>query len=160
MPTLSLCALSLFHIMNLSFPSFTRAACATQQNVRIEFDGLPDDAGSLTNLNCQPPTPEDSSKGNFFPSAMFFPLNHHLFSHYSDLFKNPRTGVGTPSNPLTFSAAAGSFLPCEIIYIPYLRKFALFTDSSGSYKPPPPAQKFPSFRRPAPAQTIYGKTTT
>ncbi|MCJ1470203.1 hypothetical protein MMC07_008848 [Pseudocyphellaria aurata] len=38
-------------------------------------------------------------------------------------------GVGTPNDPISFSGATNCFKPCELVYIPYLRKFARFTDS-------------------------------
>ncbi|KAL8937889.1 MAG: hypothetical protein Q9216_004195 [Gyalolechia sp. 2 TL-2023] len=35
-------------------------------------------------------------------------------------------GSGTYSNPLTFASAPGEFSTCEIIYVPYLKKYARF----------------------------------
>lgn len=37
-------------------------------------------------------------------------------------------GTGTYSNPLTFASAPGEFSTCEIIYVPYLKKYARFED--------------------------------
>lgn len=37
-------------------------------------------------------------------------------------------GVGTYSNPVTFASAPGEFSSCEIIYVPYLKKYARFED--------------------------------
>lgn len=38
-------------------------------------------------------------------------------------------GSGTYSDPLTFASAPGEFSTCEIIYVPYLKKYARFEDS-------------------------------
>lgn len=37
-------------------------------------------------------------------------------------------GVGTYSDPLTFASAPGEFSSCEIIYLPYLKKYVRFED--------------------------------
>ena len=37
-------------------------------------------------------------------------------------------GVGTYSNPLTFASASGEFSSCEIIYLPYLKKYIRYED--------------------------------
>ncbi|KAI4196065.1 MAG: hypothetical protein LQ348_002363 [Seirophora lacunosa] len=37
-------------------------------------------------------------------------------------------GSGTYSNPLTFASAPGEFSTCEVIYVPYLKKYARFED--------------------------------
>lgn len=37
-------------------------------------------------------------------------------------------GVGTYSNPLTFASASGEFSSCEIIYLPYLKKYLRYED--------------------------------
>lgn len=38
------------------------------------------------------------------------------------------TGTGTYTNPLTFASAPGEFTSCEVIYVPYLKKYARFED--------------------------------
>ncbi|KAL8804330.1 MAG: hypothetical protein Q9182_002612 [Xanthomendoza sp. 2 TL-2023] len=42
---------------------------------------------------------------------------------------NVAGGSGTYSNPLTFASAPGEFNSCEVIYVPYLKKYARFEDS-------------------------------
>lgn len=37
-------------------------------------------------------------------------------------------GTGTYSDPLTFASAPGEFTTCEVIYVPYLKKYARFED--------------------------------
>ncbi|KAL8949556.1 MAG: hypothetical protein Q9222_004348 [Ikaeria aurantiellina] len=38
-------------------------------------------------------------------------------------------GTGTYTDPLTFASAPGEFSTCEVIYVPYLKKYARFEDS-------------------------------
>ncbi|KAI9889686.1 MAG: hypothetical protein M1814_005087 [Vezdaea aestivalis] len=37
-------------------------------------------------------------------------------------------GIGTYDDPLTMSTAAGAFTKCEIVYIPYMRKYVRYED--------------------------------
>ena len=39
------------------------------------------------------------------------------------------TGTGTHANPLTAASAPGEFDPCEVLYIPYLRKYVIIEDT-------------------------------
>ena len=40
----------------------------------------------------------------------------------------PIAGTGTYSDPLTFASGSGEFNTCEIIYVPYLKKYARYED--------------------------------
>lgn len=37
-------------------------------------------------------------------------------------------GVGTYNDPLTLASASGEFSSCEIIYLPYLKKYVRYED--------------------------------
>ncbi|PWY67119.1 hypothetical protein BO94DRAFT_612331 [Aspergillus sclerotioniger CBS 115572] len=75
------------------------AACSTKSDVEITFYGYPDN---------DPPSADiayDCGRG------------------YT------AGGTGTHSDPLTFASAPGEFTKCEIIYLPYLRKYLRFEDT-------------------------------
>ncbi|KAI4217448.1 MAG: hypothetical protein LQ351_000043 [Letrouitia transgressa] len=48
---------------------------------------------------------------------------------YKCTLSHKNAGTGTYSDPLTFASAPGEFSQCEIIYVPYLKKYVRFEDS-------------------------------
>ncbi|KAL8747999.1 MAG: hypothetical protein Q9190_000211 [Brigantiaea leucoxantha] len=82
------------------FASRLANACSTQSGVTITFYGYPDNT---------PPGPATA--------------------YNCGGRNNIAGGIGTYSNPLTFASAPGEFNTCEIIYVPYLRKYARFEDT-------------------------------
>lgn len=80
----------------------TAATCSTQ-STRITFYGAPDNdpPGSTdTAFSCDVVASRGSNAG----------------------------GTGTYDDPLTFATATGEFDQCEIIYIPYLKKYGINQD--------------------------------
>ncbi|RAL16785.1 uncharacterized protein BO97DRAFT_420179 [Aspergillus homomorphus CBS 101889] len=91
-------ASKLFKGMALAGLASAVAACSTESDVTVTFYGFPDN---------DPPSADiayDCGRGN---SA---------------------GGTGTYSDPLTFASASGEFKQCEIIYLPYLRKYLRYED--------------------------------
>ncbi|KAL8845734.1 MAG: hypothetical protein Q9221_009121 [Calogaya cf. arnoldii] len=77
----------------------TERACSTRSGVTHTFYGFPDN---------DPPGPATS--------------------YNCGGRNNVAGGVGTYTNPLTFASAPGEFTTCEVIYVPYLKKYARFED--------------------------------
>lgn len=40
----------------------------------------------------------------------------------------PKTGTGTLDDPLTFASDPNEYTPCEVIYLPYLKKYLRMED--------------------------------
>lgn len=78
----------------------TAAACSTPSNFIVTFYGYPDN---------DPPGPATA---------------------YNCGGRNYKAGgIGTYADPVTFAAAPGAFNNCEIVYLPFLTKYARFEDS-------------------------------
>lgn len=78
----------------------TAAACSTPGNFEVTFYGYPDN---------DPPGPATA---------------------YNCGGRNNKAGgTGTYSDPVTFAGAPGAFNQCEIIYLPFLTKYARFEDT-------------------------------
>ncbi|MCJ1423712.1 hypothetical protein MMC29_001596 [Sticta canariensis] len=91
--------LGLAAILTLLANTAVNAACSTRSGVTITFYGYPDN---------DPPGPATA---------------------YNCGGRNYQAGgVGTYSNPLTFASASGEFSSCEIIYLPYLKKYVRYED--------------------------------
>ncbi|RAH41747.1 uncharacterized protein BO95DRAFT_372394 [Aspergillus brunneoviolaceus CBS 621.78] len=91
-------ASKLFKGMALAGLLSTAAACSTESDVTVTFYGYPDN---------DPPSADiayDCGRG------------------YT------AGGTGTYSDPLTFASASGEFEQCEIIYLPYLKKYLRYED--------------------------------
>lgn len=59
---------------------------------------------------------------------MVYPLSPYPYA-ISTLLTDWLTGTGSHSNPLTAASAPGEFDQCEILYIPYLRKYVIIEDT-------------------------------
>ncbi|CAL8580568.1 hypothetical protein XPA_006290, partial [Xanthoria parietina] len=81
-----------------AFP-LTERACSTRSGVTHTFYGYPDN---------DPPGPATA--------------------YNCGGRNNVAGGTGTYTNPLTFASAPGEFTSCEVIYVPYLKKYARFED--------------------------------
>ncbi|KAL8836304.1 MAG: hypothetical protein Q9170_002977 [Blastenia crenularia] len=92
-------ALLLQPLLTLASP-LTERACSTISGVTHTFYGYPDN---------DPPGPGTA---------------YNCGSR-----NNIAGGSGTYGDPLTFASAPGEFSTCEIIYVPYLKKYARFEDS-------------------------------
>ncbi|KAL8737723.1 MAG: hypothetical protein Q9181_001408 [Wetmoreana brouardii] len=92
-------ALLLQPLLALASP-LTERACSTKSNVIHTFYGYPDN---------DPPGPATA--------------------YNCGGRNNIAGGSGTYGDPLTFASAPGEFSTCEIIYVPYLKKYARFEDS-------------------------------
>jgi len=82
-------------ILTAVFPALISATCTIEGKTTITFYGFPDNSppGPATAHNCD--------KRNFTAS----------------------TGDGSFKNPGTMATASGEFEVCEIIYVPYLKKY-------------------------------------
>ncbi|CAK46754.1 uncharacterized protein BO96DRAFT_436151 [Aspergillus niger CBS 101883] len=88
-------------------------ACSTESDVEITFYGYPDN---------DPPSADiayDCGRG------------------YT------AGGTGTYDDPLTFATAPGEFKKCEIVYLPYLRKYLRFEDTCAQCSKYPHARSVP-----------------
>lgn len=91
--------LGLAAVLSLLANTAVNAACSTRSGVTITFYGYPDN---------DPPGPATA---------------------YNCGGRNYKAGgVGTYSDPVTFASASGEFSSCEIIYVPYLKKYVRFED--------------------------------
>ncbi|PYH92085.1 hypothetical protein BO71DRAFT_458377 [Aspergillus ellipticus CBS 707.79] len=88
----------LFGLVLLGLASIAAAGCASEPDFHITFYGLP-----------------DSESAN-------------ALTAYDCGHNNIPGGTGTYNDPLTFATAPGEFAKCEIIYLPYLRKYLRFED--------------------------------
>jgi hypothetical protein len=77
----------------------TTFSCSTQSGVEITFYGYPDN---------DPPGPATA--------------------YNCGGRNNVAGGTGTYANPLTFASHSGEFSQCEIIYLPYLKKYLRMED--------------------------------
>lgn len=89
-------------LFTAALPALITAKCTILGKTTITFYGFPDNSppGPATAHNC--------AKRNFTAS----------------------TGEGTFENPGTMATAPGEFAVCEIIYVPYLKKYVRFVTCS------------------------------
>ncbi len=102
------------------------AACYTKSGVTISFYGYSnnDPTGAGTAYSC-------AGRNNVAGGKRTTP-----FCNIFDEPENNILGIGTYSNPLTFASAPGEFSDCEIIYLPYLKKYLRFEDSCAQCSKP------------------------
>jgi hypothetical protein len=86
-------------LLALSTLTLTASACSKQGSTQITFYGFPDN---------DPPGP-----GTAFNCGGR---------------NNVAGGSGTFNDPVTFASATGEFSQCEVIYVPYLEKYARMED--------------------------------
>jgi len=87
-------------ILSLALAASTVNACSTQGDTTVTFYGYPDNS---------PP-----GAGTAYNCGGR---------------NNIAGGTGTYADPLTFATADGEFQQCEIIYLPYLKKYLRYEDS-------------------------------
>ncbi|KAL8809668.1 MAG: hypothetical protein Q9223_003367 [Gallowayella weberi] len=121
-------AFALLPILSSASP-LTERACSTRSSVIHTFYGYPDNdpPGPATAYNCGGRNNVAGGKQSFTSRYLY------LRALYLPFIKAQRetdvvAGSGTYSNPLTFASAPGEFNSCEVIYVPYLKKYARFED--------------------------------
>jgi len=117
---LFLCVLLLaFFRQAIAVPSSSQK-CPPESNVKHTFYGFPNNtpAGAKIAYSCG----RSLAGGKFIRMPTVDGQCSHCLS----------IGTGTFGDPVTFAAASnGPFKRCEVIYVPYLRKYAWFEDVCG-----------------------------
>ena len=75
-----------------------------------------------------PAQPQPTIAEDVTTSQEVNPLSPAAFADYP-IYSLIHVGSGTYSDPLTFASAPGEFSTCEVIYVPYLKKYARFEDT-------------------------------
>ncbi|KAL8677364.1 MAG: hypothetical protein Q9186_006199 [Xanthomendoza sp. 1 TL-2023] len=92
--------MSFFSTLLILYPIVAAQSCSSQDNVLITFFGYPDN---------DPP-----GAGIAYPQCG----------------RSLAGGTGTYDDPISFATAAnGDFTPCDIVYLPWVKKYARFEDS-------------------------------
>ena len=122
---MSLFLIAIVH--SLLFQFAYSQSCAPENNVKLTFYGYPDGQSDTTSFGCSGTSPTGQGNnggtagGTLSPSSLVPQSRRHT---------DEWPGSGTYSDPETFATAMDNtdFKECEIVYIPYLKKYFRYND--------------------------------